>query len=174
MKATDTYRELRESVGQEAGALEQLHCVHLACKPGCHDCCTNLSVFPVEFHAILEDLQASGVKGLSFDPSAKCGFLDGEGLCKIYRFRPMICRTHGLPIAFLNSDADEPEMSVSFCPLNFLDADEISFGPDSTINIDDLNYRLYEANVQFIEENPQLGYELDGRVALVELVKRLE
>lgn len=172
MKATDVYRELRASIGQNASALEQLHCTHLACKPGCHDCCTNLTVFPVEFYAILEDLRAAGVTRVDFDGSAACGFLD-NGMCRIYRVRPMICRTHGLPIAFLNTASDEPEMSVSFCPKNFIEADDISFGPDGTLDLDDLNYRLYEANVQFIEENPQLGHSPGDRIPLRELATHL-
>ena len=90
----------------------------------------------------------------------------------IYSARPMICRTHGLPIAFVNMDAEEPEMSVSFCPKNFVGAEDVQFGDESTLNIDELNLRLYEANIVFIEEHPEFGLKPDTRIALAELKTR--
>lgn len=174
MTALEQYRELRREVNRQVGALETLHCTHLACKPGCHQCCVNLTVFPVEFYAILEDLRRLDPGELKLDDQASCAFLK-QGLCSIYAVRPMICRTHGLPVAFLNMDAQEPEMSVSFCPLNFVDADEesLSFGPESTLDIDDLNMKLYEANLQFLQEHPELGLGPSDRIDLRELASRL-
>lgn len=174
MTALERYRELRRDVNGLAGGLETLHCKHLACKPGCHQCCVNLTVFPVEFYAILEDLQRLSTGALKLDDQASCAFLK-DGLCTIYAVRPMICRTHGLPVAFLNMDAEEPEMNVSFCPLNFTEADEdaMSFGPDSTLDLDDLNMKLYEANLQFLQEHPELGLGPSDRIDLRELAKRM-
>jgi len=167
--AIERYRQLREQISSgKVRSLEQMHCTHLTCRPGCHECCVNLTVFPVEFYAILDDLRLAGVTKLDFDREASCGYLK-DGLCTIYQVRPMICRTHGLPIAFLNMDADEPEMSVSFCPKNFIDADESIFSEETTLNIDELNYQLYEANLRFIEENPQLQLAPDSRICLSDL-----
>src|SRR5437764_8097636 len=121
--AVDQYRALRDRIDRAAGRLVDMHCKHLACRPGCHDCCTDLTVSPVEYASILNDLRAAGVTAdtLPFDPAAACAFLS-DGLCMLYRLRPLICRTHGLPIAFLNEQEDGPDgsdgpvMSVSFCP----------------------------------------------------------
>lgn len=175
MSSLERYRELRREMDTRTGALEMLHCQQLTCKPGCHQCCVNLTVFPVEFHAILEDLrQLTPVPVLELDQEAKCAFLK-QGLCSIYASRPMICRTHGLPVAFLNIDGEAPEMSVSFCPLNFIDADEdvLSFGPDNSLDIDDLNMKLYEVNLQFLQEHPELSYGPSDRIDLRELATRL-
>lgn len=175
MSGVDQYRELRRETDTRTGALETLHCQHLTCKPGCHQCCVNLTVFPVEFHAILEDLcKLVPLPVLQGNPQASCAFLK-QGLCSIYACRPMICRTHGLPVAFLNMDGEAPEMNVSFCPLNFVDADEdeLSFGPDNSLDIDDLNMKLYEVNLQFLQEHPELGYGPSDRIDLRELITRL-
>ena len=175
MNGLERYRELRREIDARSSAVETLHCQHLTCKPGCHQCCVNLTVFPVEFHAILEELrQGAPSSGLELDPHASCALLK-QGLCSIYACRPMICRTHGLPVAFLNADGEAPEMNVSFCPLNFVDADEdiLSFGPDSSLDIDDLNMKLYEVNLQFLQEHPELGYGPSDRIDLRELVTRL-
>ena len=126
----------------------------------------------MEFHAILGELRHAGVTQVDFDTTAACGFLR-DGLCTIYAARPMICRTHGLPIAFVNMDADKPEMSVSFCPRNFTAGAEVQFDDASTLNIDELNLRLYEANLQFIEEHPEEHLEPDTRIPLAELGRYL-
>jgi hypothetical protein len=59
-EATDQYRRVRHRTDGRGGRLTELHCAHLACRPGCHDCCTDFGVRPVEYAAILEDLRAAG------------------------------------------------------------------------------------------------------------------
>lgn len=143
------YRALRERVDAASGRLVDMHCKHIACAPGCHDCCTDLTVSPVEYAAILDDLRAAGVTAaeLPFDPDAACPFLHG-GLCGLYRFRPLICRTHGLPIAFVNDEEAPPQVNVSFCPKNFTAAEpeDLDFGPENTLDLDEINAELAEIN----------------------------
>src|SRR3954469_7899482 len=113
--AMTRYRDLRERVDRRSGLLVDLHCKHLACRPGCHDCCTDFTVSAVEYHAILDDLRAAGVAAQHLppeEPGAACAFLNG-GLCLLYRFRPLICRTHGLPVVFLNDEESPPQMNVT-------------------------------------------------------------
>jgi hypothetical protein len=154
--ATNQFRQLRDRTDRRAGRLGEMHCAHLACRPGCHDCCTDITVSPVEYAAILGDLCASGVTLDDLppvEPGAACAFLN-DGLCGLYRVRPLICRTHGLPIAFGNDDASPPETSVSFCPKNFTAAGpaDLDFGPDNTLDLDALNGELAEINVRFRRE----------------------
>jgi len=40
-----------------------------------------------------------------------CAALDAEGRCRIYAARPLVCRTHGVPVRV--------EGAVSACPRNF-------------------------------------------------------
>jgi uncharacterized protein len=175
MTGIEQYLALRRQTDIRTGELEAMHSGHLACRPGCSQCCVTLTVFPVEFHAILEELrQLVSAFELQLDSDASCALLK-RGLCSIYPCRPMICRTHGLPIAFLNSDGATPEMSVSFCPLNFVDADEdeLSFGPGNALDIDELNMKLYVINLQFLQERPQLGHGPSDRTDLRELATYL-
>lgn len=170
--ALQQYRELRDRTDLSGGVLADMHCKHLACRPGCHDCCTDITVSPVEYHAILGDLRAAGVdaQSLPFDPDAACAFLSG-GLCMLYRVRPLICRTHGLPIAFVNDEEDPPQVSVSFCPKNFVEAgpEDLDFGPENTLDVDALNVELAEINWRFAEEAGALDSEPDGRIPLSRL-----
>lgn len=173
--ATDSYRNFRRRTAQACQQLEHLHACHLVCKAGCHDCCVNLTVFPVEYYAILEDLRSAAIKELTLDDQATCAFLK-TGLCQIYDLRPTICRTHGLPVAFVNDDPDDPAMNVSFCPLNFTQAkdEDLAFGPESTLELDSLNMELYELNLAFLDERPELKLDPSDRIPLKRLADELK
>lgn len=170
--AIEQYRQLRSLADDISESLTAIHGENIVCRKGCCGCCVNLSVFPVEFNSILDELRSDGVEKLEFDESASCGFLK-DGLCSIYKYRPLICRTHGLPIAFLDDEADPPAYSVSFCDENFTSADpeDMAFGPDNTLNIDDLNSSLYSANLAYIEAAADDSLNPSTRIELKELVK---
>src|SRR5512145_132205 len=93
----EDYLSFRSHIDEEIKRLKELHGPDITCRPGCMVCCVNLTVFPVEFFTIQEELGKTNIKhgDLHFDESAPCGFLNEEGLCRIYPFRPIICRTHG-------------------------------------------------------------------------------
>ena len=177
-EAIGQYRRLRDRVDLLSGRLVDLHCKHIACKAGCSDCCTDLTVSPVEYAAILQDLKEAGVRpqAIPHDPAAACAFLKG-GLCGLYRFRPLICRTHGLPVAFLNDDGEEgegpPQVNVSFCPKNFTEAEpeDLDFGPENTLGLDGLNEELAEINARYRQE---AGGPTDGPAARVPLSRLRE
>ena len=153
--------------------LEAIHGTQIICRKGCQDCCRNLTVWPVEFYAIVEELKTAGHRRLEFDSEAPCGFLK-EGLCQIYPVRPLICRTHGLPVVFRNEQKEPPEMSVSFCEKNFTDwaRDGICFGPENTLNIDDLNQELCRIHMAFLDESEE-KLEPHIRIELKDLLKFL-
>jgi Fe-S-cluster containining protein len=154
MHATEAYQQFRDAVDRMAAELTNVHGKHVTCRPGCHSCCTNLSVFPVEYHAILAAIRQARVV-VSFDPAQPCGFLR-DGKCSLYAMRPLICRTHGLPVAFTNDTFEPPETNVSFCPMNFSEADldDYEFGPRNTLDLDAMNSRLAEINQQYLAELP--------------------
>lgn len=151
-----------------------MHGREIVCRAGCADCCRNLTVWPVEFAAILEELRASDCPRPVFNESASCGFLR-DGFCQIYPFRPLICRTHGLPIAFEKDSPEEPEIAVSFCPKNFRDWEQkgLTFGPENTLQIDRLNERLSQIHLQFLEEARDDTLTVSTRFELKKLVQML-
>lgn len=88
------------------------------CASGCDDCChQRLTVFPVEAAAIQAYLETVDPAlrlhlAQTADQTDRCAFLLA-GRCAIYEKRPIICRTHGLP---LRVDGE-----LDHCPLNFTD-----------------------------------------------------
>lgn len=104
-----------------------------ACRPGCDHCCQQrFSVFEVEaapIRAALLALEAAEpelrarVRQQGRDGSRSSCALLVDGRCSVYAARPLICRSHGLPIAVRDPDAPPTApLQVDNCPLNFTDA----------------------------------------------------
>lgn len=164
------YREMISECDAVSQRLSNMHIEHLVCRRGCCSCCVNLTVFPVEFYSILDAINRDNLK-LRFDETASCGFLNKEGGCSIYKYRPLICRTHGLPIAFKDEQAGEMVNNVSFCGLNFTHTDaEYEFDKFNTLNVDSLNNKFFSINIEFISKNPEMDFEITSRIELKRLL----
>ena len=80
------------------------HGSDMQCATGCSDCChVQLSITPVEAAAIRAHVLAwpsERRRELADAPTGtdRCAALDSAGKCKIYHARPMVCRSHGVPI----------------------------------------------------------------------------
>ncbi len=97
-----------------------------ACAPGCADCCgVRFGVFAIEADRVAAALRElathdSGlrerVRRQASDAAHTACALLVDRRCAIYDQRPLICRSHGLPVR-----AREPDGSarVQVCPLNF-------------------------------------------------------
>jgi uncharacterized protein len=168
------YRQLRDATDRHVEALLACHADHLTCRAGCFGCCTNLTVLPVEYYSIVEEMRQAAAPTPAFDGHSYCGFLR-DGVCSIYPFRPLICRTHGLPVAFLNENLSPPQTNVSYCPLNFCDIsiEELFFGPGNTLDLDALNSALFRVNQQFLLEHPEISLPANARIPLRQLVTDL-
>jgi Fe-S-cluster containining protein len=166
--ATQLYRDMRQQTDPLTAGLEKIHIGRLVCRKGCCLCCTNLKVFPVEFFSIVEEMKKDGWNKPAFDAARTCGYLNEQGACEIYPYRPMICRTQGLPLAFY--DDDSQGYSVTFCPQNFtVDADKLDFNADNTLNLDRLNDKLFEIHLQFLAEHPEMSLTEQSRIELSRL-----
>ena len=163
------YLNLRNQLDKEILRLENKHKNHLACKKGCDLCCLNFSVFPLEFEVILEETGGifnplSKTNNISPETPASCSFLNNHS-CTIYNSRPFICRTHGLPLLYMNDD----EWELSYCELNFTNVQEAYFDEKNTFSQDKWNSRLYMLNQKFIQLNPDVSLKDNNLIPLVYL-----
>jgi Fe-S-cluster containining protein len=106
-----------------------------ACRPGCESCChQRFSVFEVEAGPIREALAQLARsdpearrrirdRGLDDELDACALLLDGR--CSVYEQRPLICRSHGLPIGVRETDEPGAPLRLDHCPLNFSDGRDI-------------------------------------------------
>lgn len=137
------YEELSTRVSAFHVRVNDRHPDALTCHAGCSTCCErHLSVMALEWGHIAEAvssldpahqeaLRARLEAGRS-DP--RCPLLDDDGRCRVYDARPMICRTHGLPIQV----GEPPKRDV--CPLNFPDGPEVeALEDDLVLDVNRLN-----------------------------------
>ena len=169
-KQIDAYFKLREVIDALSKKLSDEHQQHLNCREGCDQCCLNLRLFPVEFHAILSELTPDRIPSINIitgedDP---CTFLNDHS-CSIYPSRPIICRTHGLPLLFTNDEGTDLELAL--CELNFTDAEDVEFTVDNTYPEDSFVSRLYLINRDFMKHYNGTEYRGQQLIPLTNILK---
>ena len=132
----------------------------IACRPGCSSCCMAFSVLPLEA-ALLAETLARQPMAAARSPG-HCLFLH-DNLCAIYALRPVICRTQGLALAYI--DEAEERIEVSACPLNF--PEDAPLAHEDLLFMDRFNERLAALNLRYCRLN---GLEPGCRVALADLL----
>ena len=89
--------ELTSKIDGFFARVEARHGDDMQCQTGCSDCChVRLSVTAVEAADIRTYLATRRI-----DPNPapdRCAALDVAGRCQIYDARPVVCRSHGVPI----------------------------------------------------------------------------
>ena len=165
------YLSIRIQVDDLSERLTQQHSKHMLCKAGCDLCCMDYSIFPVEFYSILNQLKQSNIKPeIKANHSKKdCIFLHNHR-CTIYNERPVICRTHGLPLLYMN---DNSEWELSACELNFTEFDMEQFNKENTYPQDTFNSKLYMLNKEFIQEFSEINYEEFDLIPVKKIVNYL-
>lgn len=149
------YNELVQKVDTFSADTVQKYKDHIVCRHGCTECCRyDLTLLPLEYYILqrhFAELQGSKRSG---DPDLKdlsatdsCPLLH-EGGCLLYSSRPIICRTHGLPL-LLHEQSKEIR---DCCPKNFsgLSLEEI---PDTDLlQLETLNTILIALNSAFCDQ----------------------
>ncbi len=118
--------QLRTRVDEHFEAAVRRSPAAFACAEGCESCChQRFSVFEIEASTLRNALveietadpalrQRIREQATSREHSERCALLV-DGRCAVYDARPMICRSHGLPIAVEGTDGQK----IDCCPLNF-------------------------------------------------------
>jgi uncharacterized protein len=139
----------------------------MTCRAGCFGCCQGgLTVSPLEardlaaalralpapLSARLRDHLTAYAAATDADTLAYCALLI-DGQCAAYAARPLICRTHGMPIRFTD---DEGAAFLDICPLNFTDDPDLSsVTPDHILDLDHLNHTLALINHLALPDAPR-------------------
>lgn len=101
----------------------QAHGAQAKCRPGCCACCIDgLTITQAEASLIVE--QYPDVLNATPHAPGMCAFLDEKGLCRIYRARPVKCRTFGVPHRWQEEDeSGETSELRGICDLRQNDVD---------------------------------------------------
>jgi Fe-S-cluster containining protein len=147
------YRELVRRVDSLCETIGAHLAGHLACRKGCDACCLHLSLFPVEAEMLTEAIKVLPAvqqeklreRATTARPDGPCPLLEDHA-CLVYQARPMICRTHGLPVL----TRMDGEAKVDFCPQNCQELTSLS--GDMVIDLERLNSALTAINALFLQE----------------------
>ncbi|MBA3394307.1 MAG: YkgJ family cysteine cluster protein [Deltaproteobacteria bacterium] len=95
--------ELTAKIDAFFDRVEARHGDDMRCQTGCSDCChVRLTITEVEAAAIRSAVArwpAERRAALAdVGPPDRCAALDAAGRCRIYEVRPVVCRSHGVPI----------------------------------------------------------------------------
>lgn len=153
--ALNNYRQLVTRVDELCAGIEHALQNQITCSEGCSACCTSITIFPVEAAALREALsalpdgEAASIRHHVEEHAAgeRCPLLS-DHRCLLYEARPIICRTHGLPILF--TEDDKPRLDC--CPLNLASRESLS--GSTIIDLDRLNVVLVAINSLFLKQTP--------------------
>ena len=169
------YRELVAKVDGFFARVAGRHGPAMQCRAGCAECCLpGLSVTGVEADAIREGLGAmpeverARIRARALqkqqEDGAACSALDDEGRCSIYAVRPLVCRSHGLPIR-LPGPRGLPVIDA--CPKNFTERGPGALEADCVLDQTTLSTLLLAVDRAHAAE---VGREAGERVDLAELL----
>lgn len=150
MELLCNYRALVAKVDEMSARIAAEYAAHISCHRGCDGCCRHLSLSLVEAVALAVACSSRPPEQRAFlrDRARKataegtCPLLvDGE--CVLYADRPIICRTHGLPVRV----TEGAEQRIDYCPENFKDLGALPGA--AVVDIETLNTILAAVNKLF-------------------------
>ncbi|MDA8428148.1 MAG: YkgJ family cysteine cluster protein [Geobacteraceae bacterium] len=167
----DNYYQMVARVDALCRGIQDVLSSQITCSEGCSSCCTAITLFPVEaaaLRAALEALPQADRTAILRHVSEhageeRCPLLE-DHRCLLYDARPIICRTHGLPILY----ADGSEQKADCCPLNLTESEQPVSG-SAIIDLDRLNTLLVAVNALFLSHADANG--LPERLTIAEALK---
>lgn len=214
--SSDRYDRLVERVDALIAPLFDRYRSQLRCRRGCYFCCDEITVLPIEIHALRRYVAENGIPDAAVlcDPPAapaaatdpaptppdapraadrtsegsfappgqtkrRCAFLGRDGTCTVYAARPLICRTHGLPLAYrvyeydadgLPVHHDSPELMDLWCDLNFTEVSDRNakqyFDQHGRVNMAAINEELEALNGEFLKSEAGKRFGTEDRMVL--------
>ncbi|MFZ2950147.1 MAG: YkgJ family cysteine cluster protein [Desulfuromonadaceae bacterium] len=167
----ENYRQLTARVDFLCATIVAALGEQITCSAGCSSCCTSITVFPVEAAAMREVLQQLPDRQAEEILRHVSEHADGErcplllhNRCLLYEARPIICRTHGLPIIYTTDGLH----SSDCCPHNLTEVESLS--GSSVVDLDKLNTLLVAVNSIYLTQTDSA--EPDVRVTIAEALTR--
>lgn len=166
-----------------ATRVQASHADEMSCRAGCDACCrTRLTVTFLEAEAIRRALAAlaagapqerariAALAARAVDPAGpRCAALDDDGRCVIYAARPLVCRSHGVPIRVRpHAPSQQRQLPVvQACALNFVARGPAAVAPGDVLDQETLSTVLFALDAALARLR---GTAAGARVELAELL----
>lgn len=164
------YLSLLSRVDQLCEQINEKFAEQIVCRAGCSACCRHLSLFPVEAANLVkavenlpDEIRERLAGRIQWPESGSCPLLLDD-CCSVYADRPVICRTHGLPLLA----EVEGLRTVDCCPENFKRAE--SLPGNAIINLEILNSALVAINALFVAENDVERFKGKDRFTIADII----
>ena len=151
------YRVLLERLDAFSARIQVHYGDQMRCRRGCAGCCQHLSLSSVEgafirqaLHALPQREQEELLHHAAHSGKDVCPLLR-EDICLLYAARPVICRTHGLPLLYQTEDGPQ----VSCCPHNLAAFSSKSLPGTDVLNMEVVNATLAAIDAVFERDCPQ-------------------
>lgn len=168
------YRLLLDRIDNLCNRITEEFSGEISCRAGCSGCCRHLTVFAAEAANLLDAVgklsagqRALLAERLSWPESSSCPLLVDD-CCAVYSSRPVICRTHGLPLLF-ESDGRK---NMDCCPENFRNTGTLP--GSAVINLETLNTALFTINSMFLSETADERLKQKGRFTIADIIRLSE
>jgi Fe-S-cluster containining protein len=167
----ENYKQLTTRIDSLCNDIAAALGEQITCSAGCSSCCTAITVFPVEAAAMREalanlpDQKAEEIRQHVSEHAdeERCPLLFHHR-CLLYDARPIICRTHGLPIVYTTDDQRKSDC----CPLNLTEAEAIS--GSSVVDLDKVNTLLVAVNSIYLSQTDHV--ESPERFTIAEVITK--
>lgn len=164
----DNYRQVITRIDDLCRDIKAALHEQISCSEGCSSCCTSFTLFPVEAASLkaaldaLPDLEADAIRShvRRYAAGERCPLLSHDR-CLLYVARPIICRTHGLPILY----TDSTERRIDCCPRNLEGCESLS--GSAVIDVDRLNVLLAAVNALFRSQT-ETPHDIPERLTIAE------
>lgn len=139
------YQELRDYCDALALRVQERFADEWQCRAGCSGCCQLNTVCGLEAVVLLQAGLISRLHGQIDHAGGRCCLLRDDR-CLIYKDRPLICRTHGLPLVSTSLTGGE----VDCCPLNLSALSGVAeLEIELILDLDRLTENLMRLNLAF-------------------------
>jgi uncharacterized protein len=142
------YQRLCQYCDDLFAATLQAFRTHMCCAPGCATCCVLETVTPLEADIIAGYLASHPLAPLAELSAGNkpepglCVFLE-DNRCSIYPVRPIICRTHGMPLRY------PAQPGIDACPLNFTEFNLSTLAPQDVLDTERITHNLMRLNLAY-------------------------
>lgn len=168
------YRLLLDRIDNLCERITEEFASEISCKAGCSGCCRHLTLFAVEAASLIsavknlpDDLRSMLGGRMDWAEDSACPLLIDE-CCAVYSARPVICRTHGLPLIF-ETDGTK---SIDCCPENFKES--LSLTGSAVINIETVNTLLFTINTMFVAKTDDKRLKQKDRFTIADIIRHSE
>ncbi len=168
----ERYRELAARVDAFFARVTARHGHEMQCRPGCDACCRVHPGIPrgeaAEITALVRSLAPGARARLAARAEQprddRCPALEDDGRCAVYAARPLVCRSHGVPVRM--RDARSLPV-VSSCHLNFVARGPQAADADCVLDQETLSTILHAVDAAYARE---AGVEPGERVELARAI----